>query len=144
MFFTNTCSWLLHLTQVFYSVVTFAVRPFLRILTKITFIPATHTHTSYPTPGLIILFNTYHNLTCHVIYSFIMLIVFFSSLDCKLHHSGGFCLLGISLLMFIIHFRKTHVKMLTGNLFPIITSGGKTCDALFVNPRPITNFPTCN
>ena len=77
MFFTNTCSWLLHLTQVFYSVVTLSVRPFLRTPTKITFIPATHTHTSYPTPGLIILFNTYHNLTYHVIYSFIMLIVFF-------------------------------------------------------------------
>lgn len=47
----------------FFSVITFLVSPFLRTLSKVTFIAATYTHTPYFAPGLITLFNTYQNLT---------------------------------------------------------------------------------
>ena len=55
MFFTNFCSGLFHPTQVFYSVVTFWVRSFLKTPNQNHIHPC-HTHTySHPTPGLIIL-----------------------------------------------------------------------------------------
>ena len=69
MFFTNICSGLFHPTQVFYSVVTFWVRSFLKTPNQNHIHPC-HTHTySNTTPGLIILllYLSQSNLPCSIL-----------------------------------------------------------------------------